>query len=157
MKKFLIVAIGFAFIANSTSDVEANPLMGGFSTFALNQVVALISQKAAERDGIPASDPRIEATHRAMSLVATEHTESTLGERMLMAAGAPTWFGLATTLIGAQLGELVAGKIGKSEVSISAMGDGTLELTRKVDIPIPPQSETIRTAPIQGNAHQCKK
>ncbi|VVE88035.1 hypothetical protein [Pandoraea bronchicola] len=138
MKKLLVVALGVAFIANSASDVEANPLMGGFATFTLNQVVALVSQKAAERDGIPESDPRIEATHRAMSLVATEHTESTLGERMLMAAGAPTWFGLATTLIGAQLGELVAGKIGKTEVSISAMGDGTLELTRKVDIPIPP-------------------
>jgi len=151
MKKLLLVALGFAFIVNSASDVEANPLMGGFTTFTLNQVVALVTQKAAERDGIPANDPRIEATHRAMSLVATEHAESTLGERMLLAAGGPTWFGLATTLLGAQLGELVAGKIGKLDVSISATGNGALELISKFDKPIPDDRKPYEPPPYKAS------
>ncbi len=135
MKKLLLVALGFAFTINAASDVSANPLARAFTTLVINQVVALVAQKSAQRDGIPPSDPRVEATQEAMSLVATEHAQATLGERMLMAAGAPTWFGLASMLLGAQLGEIAAAKIGEKDVTISSTAAGEIEVKHKWVVP----------------------
>ncbi|VVE37076.1 hypothetical protein PCO31111_03963 [Pandoraea communis] len=137
MKRLLIVALGFAFVVNAGSDVRANPLAGAFSTLVMNQVVALVTQKAAQRDGISPDDARLNATYKAMERVATEHAETSLSERMFIAAGAPTWFGLATTLLGAQLGEIVVGKMGNTDVTVSSLPAGAIQVKRTIDIPNP--------------------
>lgn len=137
MKKLLIVALGFAFVISIANEVRAIPLAAAYSTLVMNQSVALVTQKAVQRDGISPDDERLNATYKAMERVATEHAETSLAERMYIAAGAPTWFGLAATLLGAQLGEIAVGKFKNMDVTVTAPSANAIEVKRKVDVPIP--------------------
>ncbi|VVE20471.1 hypothetical protein [Pandoraea cepalis] len=137
MKKLLIVALGFAFVISIADEVRAIPLTAAYSTLVMNQAVALVTQKAVQRDGISPDDERLNATYKAMERVATERAETSLAERMFIGAGAPTWFGLSAMLLGAQIGEIVGGKIGNMDVTITASSTNAIEVKRRVDVPIP--------------------
>ncbi|SNU87004.1 hypothetical protein [Pandoraea sputorum] len=137
MKRLLFIALCLSLVTSSTNDAYANPLARAFTTFVINQVVALVTQKTIQRDGVKPDDPRIEETQKAMSLVATEHARLSLNERYLMAANGPTWFGLAAVLLGEQLGELAVGKIGDTDITISALPSGEIEAKSERYVPIP--------------------
>ncbi|WP_242560045.1 MULTISPECIES: hypothetical protein [Pandoraea] len=131
MKKLLLAAVCFAFVARSTSDAQANPLARAFTTFVINQVVALVTQKAVQQDGVKAEDPRLLATQRAMSMVATDYVELGSNGRFMMAANGPTWLSLASVLLGAHLGEIASAKIGKKDVTVSATASGEIVVKRE--------------------------
>lgn len=131
MKRITLIALCFCLVARSTSDVQANPLARAFTTLVINQTIALVTQKAVQRDGVKPDDPMLDETHRAMSLVATEYAQQSVNERFLMAANGPTWFGLASVLLGSQLGQIASAKIEDKKVTISATPDGSVEVTHE--------------------------